>query len=129
MKLTTRGRYAMQALVDLVMNTSGKAVKLQDISQRQDLPIAYLEQLFRQLRIGGVVKSVRGPGGGYVLARDPSEITLYDILSSVKELTNYSDVVKLGDNATREKICAHKAITRLDEAATKILQQTLASLL
>lgn len=129
MKLTTRGRYALQALIDLIANSNGKAVKLLDVSTRQNLPIAYLEQLFRQLRIGGVVKSVRGPGGGYVLAKEATEITIQDVLKSVKELTSYSDVIRLPENATRDAICAHKAITRLDEAASKVLSQTLASLL
>jgi Rrf2 family iron-sulfur cluster assembly transcriptional regulator len=129
MKLTTRGRYAFQALIDLITNSNGKAVKLLDISTRQNLPIAYLEQLFRQLRIGGVVKSVRGPGGGYVLARAPEEISIQDVLKAVKELTSYSDVVKLSEDATRDAICAHKVITRLDEAAMKVLSQPLSSLL
>lgn len=129
MKLTTRGRYAFQALVDLITNSNGKAVKLMDISVRQNLPIAYLEQLFRQLRIGGVVKSVRGPGGGYVLAKEPSEISIQDVLKAVNELTSYSDIIKLNDASTREGICAHKVITRLDEAAMKVLSQPISSLL
>lgn len=129
MKLTTRGRYALQALIDLITNTNGKAVKLMDISARQNLPIAYLEQLFRQLRIGGVVKSVRGPGGGYVLARDVSEVTILDVFKAVEEVTAYSDQMALGEAPTREMISAHKAITRLDEANLKVLSQPLSSLL
>jgi len=129
MKLTTRGRYAVQALMDLITNSGGKAVKLQDISYRQALSISYLEQLFRQLRIGSVVKSVRGPGGGYVLAREPQEITVGEVLRAVKEVTSYSAVLKLSDQATREHIQAHKVITRLDEVAEGVLKQTLASLL
>ena len=129
MKLTTRGRYALQALIDLTTNSNGRAVKLQDISSRQTLSLAYLEQLFRQLRIGGVVKSVRGPGGGYVLAKELAEISICDVLSAVKEITVYSDVIKLPENPSREAVCAHKAITRLDEAAFKVLSQSLESLL
>lgn len=129
MKLTTRGRYAFQALLDMIANSNGKAVKLLDISTRQNLPIAYLEQLFRQLRIAGVVKSVRGPGGGYVLAKEASEISIQDVLKAVKELTSYSDIIKLPENATRDAICAHKVITRLDEAAMRVLAQPLSSLL
>lgn len=129
MKLTTRGRYALQALIDLISNSAGRAVKLQDISDRQGLPLSYLEQLFRQLRIGGVVKSVRGPGGGYILAKDSAEISVQDVLKAVKEVTSYSDVIKLRPNATREEICAHKAITRLDEASDKVLRQPVANLL
>lgn len=129
MKLTTRGRYALQALVDLVNHAGGKPVKLEDIANRQNLSLHYLEQLFRHLRKGGVVKSVRGPGGGYVLLKDVTETSIRDILKSVNELTSYSDVLKLGDDATRELISAHKVATRVDEATTKILDQNLASLL
>lgn len=129
MKLTTRGRYAFQALIDLITNSNGKAVKLMDISSRQKLSIAYLEQLFCQLRIGGVVKSVRGPGGGYVLAREASTITIQDVLKSVKELTSYAEVVKLSEEPTREAVCAYKVITRFDEAVLKVLAQPITSLL
>lgn len=129
MKLTTRGRYAFQALIDLITHTNGRAVKLLDISVRQKLPKAYLEQLFRQLRIGGIVKPVRGPGGGYVLAKDASEISISDVLKAVHELTSYSDVIRLTDESTREGICAHKVITRFDEAAMKVLAQPISSLL
>ena len=129
MKLTTRGRYALQAIIDLISNSNGKAMKLQDIASRQNLSIHYLEQLFRQMRIGGVVKSVRGPGGGYVLTRDPADISIQEVLKAVKEVTSYSDIIKLQQDSTREGICAHKAITRLDEAAGKVLSQSLASLM
>ncbi len=125
MKITTRGRYALQGLVDLIANSNGKAVKLADIAARQDLPLFYLEQLFRQLRLGGVVKSVRGPGGGYVLSRDASEITLHEILKSVEE----TESAKLPPNATREAISAHKVLTRMDEAVGRVLAQPLSSLL
>lgn len=129
MKLTTRGRYALQALMDMITNANGKAVKLLDISTRQNLPIAYLEQLFRQLRIGGVVKSVRGPGGGYVLAREPSEITLAEVFKSVQEVIELGEIIRLSDNPTPEAVMSRKALTQLDTATSKVLSQSLASLL
>jgi Rrf2 family iron-sulfur cluster assembly transcriptional regulator len=129
MKLTTRGRYAVQAIIDLINNGNGRPVKLQDISDRQKLSISYLEQLFRQLRIGGIVKSVRGPGGGYVLNKDPGQVSIEEILKAVKELTTYSDVIKLSAEATKEETLAHQVITRTDEACQSVLKQTLASLL
>jgi len=88
MRLTSKGRYAVRAMLDLTMNSNGNPVRLQEISTRQSLSLHYLEQLFRKLRTGKVVKSVRGPGGGYVLARNMDEISMRDILESVGENIN-----------------------------------------
>lgn len=130
MKLTTRGRYASQALIDLTMNANGKAVKLFDISSRQNLSIAYLEQLFRQLRIGGVVKSVRGPGGGYVLAKEPSQITMRDILKSVGEDLDFADCLEVPKDDSSEAFRkVYNMILTLDEANVWFLNKTLESLL
>lgn len=88
MRLTSKGRYAVRAMLDLTFNSSGNPVRLQEISTRQAISLHYLEQLFRKLRTGKVVKSVRGPGGGYVLARSMDEITVKDILECVGENIN-----------------------------------------
>jgi Rrf2 family iron-sulfur cluster assembly transcriptional regulator len=128
MKLTTRGRYAVQALIDLINHSNGKAVKLQDISDRQKLSISYLEQLFRQLRIAGIVKSVRGPGGGYVLANTPDQTKILDVLKAVKELAYYTDVLKLSPEASKEEVSAYKLIQSLDLQAENALQRSLATL-
>jgi len=85
MKLSTKGRYAMVALADLALRPGEELVTLGDIARRQDISLPYLEQLFVKLRRGGLVESVRGPGGGYRLARAPSEIRVVDILSAVDE--------------------------------------------
>lgn len=87
MKLSTKGRYAMVALVDIAMNAGdGEAlVTLGDIAKRQDISLPYLEQLFVKLRRDKLVISVRGPGGGYRLARGPSEIRVVEILAAVDE--------------------------------------------
>ncbi|MCA0960637.1 Rrf2 family transcriptional regulator [Salipiger bermudensis] len=85
MKLSTKGRYAMVALTDIAMQSNGVLVTLGDISKRQDVSLPYLEQLFVKLRRAGLVESVRGPGGGYRLARPPSEIRVVDILGAVDE--------------------------------------------
>ena len=71
MKLSTKGRYAVTALADIALNGSTRPVTLADISERQDISLAYLEQLFVRLRRAGIVESVRGPGGGYLLALAP----------------------------------------------------------
>ncbi|MCV6595924.1 MAG: Rrf2 family transcriptional regulator [Mangrovicoccus sp.] len=85
MKLSTKGRYAMVALTDLALQNSDKLVTLGEISERQDISLAYLEQLFVKLRRAGLVESVRGPGGGYRLARPATEIRVSEILGAVDE--------------------------------------------
>jgi Rrf2 family transcriptional regulator, iron-sulfur cluster assembly transcription factor len=85
MKLSTKGRYAMVALADIALQADGKLVTLGDISRRQDISLPYLEQLFVKLRRADLVTSVRGPGGGYRLARPAGEICVADILGAVDE--------------------------------------------
>ena len=85
MKLSTKGRYATVALVDIALQPEGTLVTLSDISRRQDVSLPYLEQLFVKLRRADLVTSVRGPGGGYRLARRPEEIRMVDVLSAVDE--------------------------------------------
>ncbi|SLN29620.1 HTH-type transcriptional regulator IscR [Roseivivax jejudonensis] len=85
MKLSTKGRYAMVALVDLALQPPDTLVTLGDISRRQDVSLPYLEQLFVKLRRAKLVASVRGPGGGYRLARPSSEIRVADVLAAVDE--------------------------------------------
>lgn len=85
MKLSTKGRYALIALVDLAQESKGGRVSLGEISERQSISLAYLEQLFVKLRRAGVVESVRGPGGGYKLAQDPDAIRITTILAAVDE--------------------------------------------
>ena len=85
MKLSTKGRYAMVALVDIALQPEGGLVSLSDIAKRQDISLPYLEQLFVKLRRGGLVDSVRGPGGGYRLSKPATEIRVVDILGAVDE--------------------------------------------
>ncbi|MDX1780015.1 MAG: Rrf2 family transcriptional regulator [Thalassovita sp.] len=85
MKLSTKGRYAMVALADIALQDDAALVTLGDIAKRQDISLPYLEQLFVKLRRAGLVESVRGPGGGYRLARPASEIRVVEVLSAVDE--------------------------------------------
>jgi Rrf2 family iron-sulfur cluster assembly transcriptional regulator len=86
MRLSTKGRYAVMAMADLAGHESGeRPVALADIAQRQEISLSYLEQLFAKLRRGGLVKSVRGPGGGYRLSRSPAELRISDIILAVDE--------------------------------------------
>jgi Rrf2 family iron-sulfur cluster assembly transcriptional regulator len=85
MRLTTKGRFAVTAMIDLGLRQSAGPVTLAAISQRQQISLSYLEQLFGKLRRNSLVESTRGPGGGYTLARAPSDITVAEIISSVDE--------------------------------------------
>ncbi|MDP8915592.1 MAG: Rrf2 family transcriptional regulator [Pseudomonadota bacterium] len=85
MQLSTKGRYAVMAMTDLARHEQGRAVALADIAARQQLSLSYLEQLFARLRRGGLVRSVRGPGGGYRLARTAAETRVVDIVCAVDE--------------------------------------------
>ena len=85
MKLTTKGRYAVTAILDLALHDSKGPVALADIAQRQDISLTYLEQLFNKMRRHGLVESARGPGGGYRLAKELNDITIAKIIYAVDE--------------------------------------------
>ena len=85
MKLSTKGRYAVMGLVDLAKHSSGRPVALADIARRQEISLSYLEQLFAKLRRGGLVNSVRGPGGGYLLAHPADQTRIAAAILVVNE--------------------------------------------
>lgn len=84
MQLSTKGRYAVRAMFDLAFYSKGEPVPLSRISEREEISLHYLEQLFNKLRRGGVVESVRGPSGGFRLAKPPSEIVIEEIIRIVE---------------------------------------------
>lgn len=85
MRLTTKGRYAVTAMLDLALHYKDGPITLADISSRQGISLSYLEQLFSKLRKNGLVDSARGPGGGYRLSRDAEEICVADVITAVDE--------------------------------------------
>ncbi len=85
MRLSTKGRYAVTAMIDLALHQNKRLVSLAEISEIQDISLSYLEQLFSKLRRYNIVEGVRGPGGGYRLARDASDISIADIINAVDE--------------------------------------------
>ncbi len=85
MRLTTKGRYAVTAMLDLAVNAESGPICLADISQRQEISLSYLEQLFARLRRAQLVRSVRGPGGGYLLAMAPQDISVARVIDAVDE--------------------------------------------
>jgi Rrf2 family protein len=84
-KISARGRYAVRGMLDVALNSRNFPTPLADISLRQGITVSNLEQLFSKLRRAGLVRSVRGPGGGYFLAKDPQDVTIADILRAVEE--------------------------------------------
>ena len=85
MRLTTKGRFAVTAMLDLAMNADKGAVKLNAISERQNISLSYLEQLFSKLRRAGLVESIRGPGGGYILGSPCGNINIAQIIAAAED--------------------------------------------
>jgi Rrf2 family transcriptional regulator, iron-sulfur cluster assembly transcription factor len=109
MKLSTKGRYAMMAMIDIGQHAVLRPVPLAEIAFRQDISQEYLEQLFGKLRRAGLVASARGPGGGYKLAREASEISLSEVILAVDEPLRVTRCEGDGvDGCVKgEKCCAH----------------------
>ena len=97
MKLTSKGRYAVTAVLDIALNANCGPVNLADISERQHISLSYLEQLFAKLRLAGLVKSVRGPGGGYKLGLPSHEISIGMIIDAVNENINVTKCLGQGN--------------------------------
>lgn len=96
MRLTTKGRFAVIAMLDLAMHTQCGAVNLTAISERQHISLSYLEQLFGKLRRAGLVESIRGPGGGYVLSQNAAQINIADIIAAAEDML---DATQCGGHA------------------------------
>jgi len=97
MRLTTKGRYAVTAMLDLALHAQEKPITLADISQRQGISLSYLEQLFSRMRKQGLVASARGPGGGYRLSRDANDINVAQVISAVDEKVSVTRCEGRGD--------------------------------
>lgn len=132
MILTTKSRYAVMAMVDLALSELDKPQSLPDIAARQELPLSYLEQLFPKLRKAELVKSIRGPGGGYILAHDMNEITILAIVEAVDEslkMTRCNGDVKEGCMIKSSRCLTHSLWKGLGKQISKYLASiTLGSL-
>jgi len=117
-KISTKGHYAVQAMVDLTTQSNNFPIPLANISVRQEISLHYLEQLFVKLRKAGLVKSVRGPGGGYLLAKNPKEISIGAIFDAVDESILLSDCV--GNSKSEEFFCS-----RTERCVTQLLWKQL----
>jgi Rrf2 family iron-sulfur cluster assembly transcriptional regulator len=108
MRLTTKGRYAVTAMLDLALHATDSPVPLAEISQRQGISLSYLEQLFSRLRREGLVDSSRGPGGGYRLARAASETTVVDVINAINENVNVTRCGGRGDCQDGDPCLTHE---------------------
>jgi Rrf2 family iron-sulfur cluster assembly transcriptional regulator len=108
LKLTSKGRYAVTAILDLAFHASSGPVTLSDISRRQDISLSYLEQLFTRLRKQQLVRSTRGPGGGYSLNKPASEIAVAEIVSAVDETVDTTRCSGASNCHDGEQCLAHE---------------------
>ena len=121
MRLTTKGRYAVTAMLDLTLNFEMGAITLSDISDRQGISLSYLEQLFARLRKQGLVSSSRGPGGGYRLSRSGDEITVLDVISAVDEKVDSTQCEGKSNCHDGEACLSHELWQSLSDQISKYL--------
>ncbi|WEJ61997.1 Rrf2 family transcriptional regulator [Thiomicrorhabdus lithotrophica] len=122
MKLTSKGRYAVTAMIDIALNQDKGAITLSIISERQGISLSYLEQLFAKLKKAGLVSSARGPGGGYRLSRIPAEISISEIIRAVDESV---DARKCGGKSNcngGEQCLSHELWTELSSTIDTFLK-------
>lgn len=113
MRLTTKGRYAVTAMLDLAVHAVNAPVPLADISQRQGISLSYLEQLFARLRKEGLVDSARGPGGGYKLSRSAAEISVVQVIGAIDETVEATRCGGLANCQDGEPCLTHELWTDL----------------
>jgi Rrf2 family iron-sulfur cluster assembly transcriptional regulator len=126
MILGTRARYAVMAMVDLAAHTGEKPVRLTDIAARQEIPLPYLEQIFAKLKKQGLLRSVKGPGGGYLLARAPEETDIAAIVVAADEslkMTRCGKHTKGGCMASRAQCITHDLWAGLGDQIEQYLQR------
>ena len=113
MRITTRGRYGLRAVLKLTISDKGKPISIRHLSEQEDISPEFLEQIFFRLRKSGIIKSTRGPGGGFQIDRDPGEVTVKEIFDAVGEeisLTPCTSDTDPRSPCTREKKCIAHAM-------------------
>ncbi len=121
MRLTTKGRYAVTAMLDLALHYQDGPISLADISERQGISLSYLEQLFTKLRRTGLVKSTRGPGGGYSLSRQSTEIAVADVITAVDEKVDTTRCGGLSNCQDDERCLTHELWANLSDQIYEFL--------
>ncbi|WP_035290828.1 Rrf2 family transcriptional regulator [Clostridium sp. KNHs214] len=127
MKLSTKGRYGVKAMVDLAIHYGKNPVSIKSISERQDISEYYLEQLFSPLRKAKLIKSIRGAQGGYVLNREPKDITIFDIMEVLEGLIEISGCLE-GNKCNNIECCATRLLWKkikesIDSVTTSVTLQ------
>ncbi len=123
MKLTTKGRYAVTAMLDLSMHCGSGPVKLAEISERQGISLSYLEQLFTRLRKEGLVVSTRGPGGGYSLSRSSAQIAVAEVITAVDESVDATRCGGMSNCHNDQRCLTHDLWTDLSEQIRSFLSE------
>lgn len=123
MKLTTKGRYAVTAMLDLALHCGPGPVKLAEISDRQGISLSYLEQLFTRLRKEGLVVSTRGPGGGYSLSRGSDHIAVADVIAAVDESVDTTRCGGLSNCHNEQRCLTHELWTDLSDQIRGFLSE------
>ncbi|MCR4944303.1 MAG: Rrf2 family transcriptional regulator [Clostridium sp.] len=124
MKLSTKGRYGVKAMVELAINYGSEPISIKTISTRQHISECYLEQLFAPLRKAGLIKSIRGAQGGYVLNREPKDINVADIMAVVEGPIEISDCLDEDPNCGNTDCCATRLLW---EKLKKSIDEVMAS--
>lgn len=121
MKVSTKGRYGLRAMVDLCIHSSNEHVPLMQIAERQKISLNYLEQVFSVLRKSGFVKSVKGAGGGYLLAKDPKDIPISDILFALEGHYSIVDDAFLQESLDHTRMAVNQLVFQpINEAIRKL---------
>lgn len=123
MKLTSKGRYAVTAMLDVSLHTDSGPVPLTDISERQGISLSYLEQLFAKLRKHELVSSVRGPGGGYFLSRDAKAISIREVIAAVDESVDATKCQGKGNCQNGTTCLTHHLWSDLSEQIESFLSE------
>ncbi len=124
MKLSTKGRYGVKAMVDLAINSANGPVNIKSIAERQNISEYYLEQLFSQLRKANVISSIRGATGGYTLAKEPKDITVKEIIDVVEGPVGISNCIE-GENCSNMDLCATRLLwLKISESINSVMENT-----
>lgn len=121
LKISTKGYYSVRAIIDIAVNSQNKPISLSSISKRENISLHYLEQLFMKLRRSKLVKSVRGPGGGYILAKSLDEISIGDVLKGAEETVSPTNICVTHNKSRKENNYCDK----IDECVSRLVWQNL----
>ena len=125
MKLSTKGRYAVTAMFDLASHGNGEPITAAEISNRQSISLFYLEQLLLKLRRAGLIKTVGGPAGGYILAAKPSKISIGDIIRATEGPIALADCVPIASACVKSGCCSTRSLwEKLSSKVSKVLDAT-----